>query len=50
MILSTFPCSRTAGSDFGVRYLNLGGRYLRVVLLPDNETVHNAFFDNGFRP
>ena len=27
-----------------------GGRYLRVVLLPDNETVHNAFFDNGFRP
>jgi hypothetical protein len=21
------------------------GRYLRVVLLSDNETVHNAFFD-----
>lgn len=26
------------------------GRYLRVVLLPDGETVHNAFFDRGFRP
>lgn len=24
------------------------GRYLRVVLLPDGETVHNAFFDRGF--
>jgi hypothetical protein len=23
-------------------------RYLRVVLLPDRETVHNAFFDNAF--
>lgn len=26
------------------------GRYLRVVLLPDGETVHNAFFDRGFEP
>lgn len=26
------------------------GRYLRVVLLPDGATVHNAFFDRGFRP
>ncbi|MGH2702722.1 MAG: hypothetical protein ACRDJ2_13230 [Actinomycetota bacterium] len=25
-------------------------RYLRVVLLPDGETVHNAFFDRGFVP
>jgi hypothetical protein len=24
------------------------GRYLRVVLLPDGKTVHNAFFDRGF--
>ena len=23
------------------------GRYLRVILLPDRETVHNAFFDRG---
>jgi hypothetical protein len=26
------------------------GRYLRVVLLADGETVHNAFFDRGFKP
>ena len=26
------------------------GRYLRVVLLPDGETVHNAFFDRSFDP
>ncbi len=26
------------------------GRFLRVVLLADGETVHNAFFDRGFRP
>lgn len=27
-----------------------GGRYLRVVLLEDGETLHNAFFDRGYRP
>ena len=26
------------------------GRYLRVILLPDAETVHNAFFDRSFAP
>lgn len=26
------------------------GRHLRVVLLEDGETVHNAFFDRNFRP
>jgi hypothetical protein len=26
------------------------GRYLRVVVLPDGETVHNAFFDRRFSP
>jgi hypothetical protein len=26
-----------------------GGRALRVVLLQDKETVHNAFFDRRFR-
>ena len=25
------------------------GKVLRVVLLPDGETVHNAFFDRGFK-
>jgi hypothetical protein len=26
------------------------GRFLRVVLLADGETIHNAFFDRGFKP
>ena len=26
------------------------GRYLRVVLLEDGTTVHNAFFDRTFKP
>jgi hypothetical protein len=26
------------------------GRILRVILLADGETVHNAFFDRGFKP
>ena len=28
----------------------MDGRYLRVILLEDGETVHNAFFDRGFKP
>ena len=28
----------------------MDGRYLRVILLPDRQTVHNAFFDRSFRP
>jgi hypothetical protein len=28
----------------------LGGRALRVILLADGETVHNAFFDRDFSP
>jgi hypothetical protein len=27
-----------------------GGRALRVILLPDRVTVHNAFFDRSFKP
>jgi hypothetical protein len=26
-----------------------GGKFLRVVLLSDGETVHNAFFDRNFK-
>ena len=26
----------------------MNGKYLRVILLPDRETVHNAFFDRSF--
>lgn len=28
----------------------MDGRYLRIILLPDGETVHNAFFDRSYRP
>ena len=28
----------------------MDGRYLRVILLADGETVHNAFFDRSFTP
>jgi hypothetical protein len=28
----------------------MGNRYLRVVLLSDQRTVHNAFFDRSFKP
>jgi hypothetical protein len=29
-------------------YISMEDRYLRVVLLADRETVHNAVFDRGF--
>ena len=32
------------------RIKEMEGRYLRVILLPDRETVHNAFFDRGYQP
>jgi hypothetical protein len=28
----------------------MDNRFLRVILLPDGETIHNAFFDRGFKP
>lgn len=28
----------------------MSNRYLRVILLADGETLHNAFFDRGFKP
>lgn len=31
-------------------YISDVRRYLRVILLADGVTVHNAFFDRGFRP
>lgn len=31
-----------------VQVPEMGDRYLRVVLLPDGVTVHNAFFDRRF--
>jgi hypothetical protein len=29
--------------------LEMDGKFLRVILLPDGETVHNAFFDRSFK-
>lgn len=28
----------------------MGNRYLRIILLEDGNTVHNAFFDRRFKP
>jgi hypothetical protein len=33
-----------------VRIPEAEGRHLRVILLADGETVHNAFFDRRFAP
>ncbi|MBM3649528.1 MAG: hypothetical protein FJX11_17250 [Alphaproteobacteria bacterium] len=50
------PVRRQEQADGRVRFWGIvaqsGGarpRYLRVVTLADGETVHNAFFDRGFR-
>jgi hypothetical protein len=32
------------------RISEMDERALRVILLPDGETVHNAFFDRSFAP
>jgi hypothetical protein len=31
-------------------YVDAEAKYLRVILLDDGETVHNAFFDRDFKP
>jgi hypothetical protein len=31
-------------------YIEELGKYLRVIVEPDGETVHNAFPDRGFKP
>ena len=47
------PLAEAVQADGRVRrwvYIPEEQRYLRVVLLADGETVHNAFLDRGFRP
>lgn len=47
------PVAEQVQSDGRVRrwaFIESEKRYLRVVLLEDRETVHNAFFDRKFRP
>jgi hypothetical protein len=35
---------------FWAESAELGGRFLRVVTLQDQRTIHNAFPDRGFKP
>jgi hypothetical protein len=48
------PESETIQDDGRIRRWarvpEMDGRYLRVVILSDGETVHNAFFDRGYKP
>lgn len=48
------PCREMVQADGRIRRWiqvpEMENRFLRVVLLPDGETVHNAFFDRGFLP
>jgi hypothetical protein len=48
------PLRRTVQADGRIRLWGevpeARGQYLRVILLEDGETVHNAFFDRDFRP
>jgi len=46
------PIKTKAQSDGRIkkwRYIEEAGKYLRVILLEDGETVHNAFFDRNFK-
>lgn len=49
----TSPLRHEAQPDgrirFWCRIVENGNRALRVVTLADGETVHNAFFDRGFK-
>ncbi len=47
------PIRREVQANGRIRYwgyIEEAGKYLRVVVEPDGETVHNAFFDRRFRP
>lgn len=49
-----YPLKEVIQQDGRIRRWGLipeaGNKYLRVVLLPDGETVHYAFFDRRFTP
>lgn len=48
------PVKETVQKDGRIRrwapIKEMDGRYLRVILLSDGETIHNAFFDRSFKP
>jgi len=45
------PYHTEVQSDGRIRkWKKIGGdKFLRIILLPDGETVHNAFFDRSFK-
>lgn len=48
-----FPVAEKIQADGRIRrwvYIEPAGKYLRIVLLSDGRTVHNAFFDRDFKP
>ncbi len=48
-----FPLAEQVQKDGRVRrwgYIEQEQKYLRVILLEDQITVHNAFFDRDFEP
>jgi hypothetical protein len=49
-----FPVKEIIQEDGRIRrwapIAEMEGRYLRVILLADGQTVHNAFFDRSFKP
>jgi len=49
----TYPVSRVVQPDGRIRLWasisEMDNRFLRVILLEDGETVHNAFFDRRFK-
>ncbi len=50
----TAPMKETRQKDGRIRrwaqIQEMENKYLRVVLLSDGETIHNAFFDRRFKP
>jgi hypothetical protein len=47
------PIREQRQSDGRIRrweYIVAEGKYLRVIVLEDGKTVHNAFFDRNFKP
>jgi len=46
------PVKTEVQSDGRIRkwkFIEEVGKYLRIILLEDKETVHNAFFDRNFK-
>lgn len=47
-----YPLKTEVQADGRIRkwsFIEEAGKYLRVILLEDGETIHNAFFDRSFK-